>query len=398
MENYNSEKSRVVLLECNEYDENKVYETVKNGIELLGGIEKFIGRDERILLKPNLLKKAVPDQAITTHPVVFKAIARILREKGYDKICYGDSPGNGSFTKISSHAGISKVAEEFGIKEADFKQGKKVDFPEGKVAKEFIISNGVLDSDCIINICKMKTHALERITGAVKNTFGCIYGFNKGLSHAKYQNADRFAKMLCDLNKMLRPRLHIMDGIVAMEGNGPSSGTPVKMNVILISRDPVALDSVFCRLINLDPASVPTNINGKNWEIGNWNDNSIEILTPQGKKSIDEVIKQYGKVDFDVYRGDIRKAGFHRIEWMIRFISQRPYIIKKKCVRCGICVNSCPVEGKAISLDRSEGTVPKYDYDKCIRCYCCQEMCPEKAIKVKTPLLRKILDKIITSR
>ncbi|WP_446899308.1 DUF362 domain-containing protein [Clostridium sp. LBM24168] len=394
MESCNSKKSRVVLLECMKYDEDKVYSAIKNGMELLGGIESFIEKDEKILLKPNLLKKAVPDQAITTHPVVFNAVAKILREEGYGRIYYGDSPGNGNPVKISDYAGISKVAEKFGIKGADFSQGKKVDFTEGKVAKEFIISNGVLDSDCIINICKMKTHALERITGAVKNIFGCIYGFNKGLSHAKYQNADRFAKMLCDLNKMLKSRLHIMDGIVAMEGNGPSSGTPIKMNLILMSRDPVALDSVFCRLINLDPASVPTNINGEKWGLGNWKDDCIEILTPQGEKSMDEIVEEYGRKDFDVYRGDIKKAGFHRIEWLIELIRQRPYVVEKKCIRCGICVKSCPIEGKAISLDKLSGRTPEYNYDKCIRCYCCQEMCPEKAIEIKTPLLRKILDKI----
>lgn len=391
-------KSRVILLECTDYDEDKVYRTVKRGLELLGGIENFMRKDEKILLKPNLLKRAVPDQAITTHPSVFKAVARVLKESGYNKISYGDSPGNGNPTKISNTAGIARAAEELGIEEADFRQGEKVDFPQGKVAKNFVISRGALDAEAVINVCKMKTHALERVTGAVKNIFGCIYGFNKGLSHAKYQNADRFAKMLCDLHVMIKPRLHIMDGIVAMEGNGPSSGRPVKMNVILMSGDPVALDSVFCRLINLDPESVPTNVNGEVWGLGNWHDENIEILTPQGEKPIEEIVKKYGKMNFDVYRGDIKKAGFHRVEWLMKLIRQRPYVVEERCIRCGICVNSCPVEGKAIKLDKDMGTIPQYDYDKCIRCYCCQEMCPQKAIEVKTPFLRKILDKLACSR
>jgi uncharacterized protein (DUF362 family)/NAD-dependent dihydropyrimidine dehydrogenase PreA subunit len=395
--NYDLEKSRVVLLECTDYDEDKVYKIVREGLGLLGGIEKFVSKEERILLKPNLLKRAVPDQAITTHPVVFKAVARILRENGYNRISYGDSPGNGNPAKISDAAGIAGAAEEFEIEEADFRQGKKVDFPQGRVAKEFVISRGVLEADAIINVCKMKTHALERITGAVKNMFGCVYGFNKGLSHAKYQSADRFAKMLCDLHVMIKPRLHIMDGIVAMEGNGPSSGTPVKMNVILMSQDPVALDSVFCRLVHLDPASVPTNVNGEAWGLGNWHEDNIEVLTSQGEKSVEEIVAQYGRMDFDVYRGDIKKAGFHRVEWLMKLIRQRPYVIEKKCIRCGICVKSCPVEGKAIKLDKDRGTVPQYDYDKCIRCYCCQEMCPKKAIEVKTPFLRRILDKLASA-
>ncbi|MHC6180195.1 DUF362 domain-containing protein [Clostridium sp. JNZ X4-2] len=396
MEKHDSKKSKVVLIECNEYLEDKVYEAIKSGLELLGGIEKFVTREEKVLLKPNLLKKSTPDRAITTHPTVFRAVAKLLKERGYTHVFYGDSPGNGNPTKISSSAGIKEVAEELGIEEANFRQGKMVEFPQGKVAKEFVISQGVLDADGIINICKMKTHALERITGAMKNIFGCIYGFNKGLSHAKYQSSDRFAKMLADLHVMIKPRLHIMDGIVAMEGNGPASGTPVQMNVILMSEDPVALDSVFCRLIHLDPASVPTNVNGEAWGLGNWHDAHIEILTPQGEKSIDEIVQQYGNENFDVYRGDIKKAGFHRVEWLMKLVRQRPYVIKEKCIRCGICVNSCPVEGKAIRLDKDKGTAPEYNYDKCIRCYCCQEMCPKEAIEVKTPLLRKLLDKIVS--
>ncbi|MEY8764598.1 MULTISPECIES: DUF362 domain-containing protein [Clostridium] len=397
MKNCNLGKSRVALLQCTDYDEDKVYKTVREGLDLLGGIEKFVGKEEKILLKPNLLKRAAPDQAITTHPSVFRSVARILREDGYNKIFYGDSPGNGNPLKASKASGIAAAAKEFEIEQADFNQGEKVSFPQGKVAKEFIMSRGVMEADAIINVCKMKTHALQRITGAVKNMFGCVYGFNKGLSHARYPSADRFAKMLCDLHVMIKPRLHIMDGIVAMEGNGPSSGSPVKMNVILISQDPVALDSVFCRLIHLNPESVPTNVNGEAWGLGNCHDDNIEIITPEGEKSIEEIVKQYGKPDFDVYRGDIKKAGFHRVEWLMKLIRQRPYVVEKKCIRCGICVKSCPVEGKAIKLDKEKGTPPKYDYDKCIRCYCCQEMCPKKAIEVKTPFLRKILDKLAGS-
>lgn len=133
----------------------------------------------------------------------------------------------------------------------------------GTRAKSFVLANGVLDNDCVINLCKMKTHMLERITGAQKNIFGCVFGFNKGASHVAYPNAFDFAEMLADLNRLIRPRLHILDGIDAMEGNGPQSGTPKHMGVILASTDPVALDSLFASLIWLDPYLVPTNKTGE---------------------------------------------------------------------------------------------------------------------------------------
>jgi len=89
----------------------------------------------------------------------------------------------------------------------------------------------------------MKTHGFQRMTGAVKNQFGCIPGALKGEFHVKVPDASNFAKMLIDLNTYIHPRLYVMDGIIAMEGNGPRGGTPKKMNVILFSTDPIALDS-----------------------------------------------------------------------------------------------------------------------------------------------------------
>lgn len=115
----------------------------------------------------------------------------------------------------------------------------------------------------------MKTHALERITGAVKNSYGFVYGFHKAKGHTLYPSADSFARMLVDLNQYVKPRLYIMDGIVAMEGNGPGSGEPAPMNVMLMSQDPVALDSVFCHLIHLKPEMVPTKLSRR--KNGTWN-------------------------------------------------------------------------------------------------------------------------------
>jgi NAD-dependent dihydropyrimidine dehydrogenase PreA subunit len=163
-----------------------------------------------------------------------------------------------------------------------------------------------------------------------------------------------------------------MDGITAMEGNGPMSGDSVQMNCILISTDPVALDSVFCRIIGLDPYLVPTNKFGEEFGLGNAKESDIEILGD----GISGLVNHKYKVDRSV-----KKTGG----------GKRPVIIKEKCKRCGLCIESCPVEGKALHFpngDRSK--VPIYDYDKCIRCYCCQELCPEKAISVKTPFLGKV--------
>ena len=202
----------------------------------------------------------------------------------------------------------------------------------------------------MISLSKMKTHALERITGAVKNSYGFVYGFHKAKGHTQYPSADSFARMLIDLNKCVAPKLYVMDGIVAMEGNGPGSGDPVPMNVLLMSTDPVALDSVFSRLVYLKPEMVPTNYHGEKMGLGTWKEEEITLLTPDGEISMAETVKKYGNPVFNVDRTEVRKNIWTRMAGALNIFQKKPYIEADKCVRCGICVQSCPVPGKALDF------------------------------------------------
>jgi ferredoxin len=224
----------------------------------------------------------------------------------------------------------------------------------------------------------MKTHMLARITGAVKNQFGCVYGLNKANYHLKIPNPTNFSKMLVDLNLLLKPRLYIMDGIVAMEGNGPRGGTPINMNCIIISNDPVAVDSTFCRMIDLDPMLVPTNKYGKIAGLGTYEKQEIEY--------VGDPINKFINKKFNVVRKQVSNNLIKSLmpKFLRNIIYHKPMIDSLKCIKCGICVNACPVEGKALHFtNNKKDSPPKYDYNKCIRCYCCQEMCPKKAIYSK---------------
>ena len=178
-----------------------------------------------------------------------------------------------------------------------------------------------------------------------------------------------------------------MDGIYAMEGNGPASGNPKKMGVLLISQDPVAIDSVFSCLINLDPKLVPTNVSGEAAGIGKYRESEIEVvyIDEESEKvvSFKELFDLAGDATFNCTRDKEKLNILTLLGRLTKNVSERPFIDEKKCVKCGQCVEHCPVDGAAVNFKNGKDKAPVYDYSKCIRCYCCQEICPMHAISVK---------------
>lgn len=379
--------SRVALVRCDDYDPDRVYAAVGRGLELLGGAERFVSAPgERILLKPNLLVGSAPDQAVTTRPAVFAAVARHLQAVGAH-LAYGDSPAFGSIEGVARRAGIAQAAEELGVPLADFRDGREVPFPAGDLIRTWFLANGALDAGGIVSLPKMKAHALTRITGAVKNQFGCVPGIRKGEFHARMDEVDRFCRMLVDLSRVLPARLHVMDGVVAMEGNGPRNGDPRPMGVLLLSSDPVAMDATVCRLIGLDVSLVGTCTHGEASGLG----------TATDIKLVGDPVEEFVAHDFVVNRSSASTTGRpSRFSWfMRRWVVAKPVMVPARCTACGTCVEVCPVEPKAVDWaageDAAAGRPPAYEYSRCIRCYCCQEMCPERAITVEVPPLGRLL-------
>jgi len=385
--------SKVAVIRCESYDYAEVLPAVRRGIELVGGAGAFAAPNESILLKPNWLMPLPPERCATTHPLVFKAVAEIFKETGAVLSC-GDSSG---VTSPSSHiaekTGFRPVMDELDIKQADFTNGREVFFEGARQNKKLFLANGALDADGIISVSKLKTHAFMKLTGAIKNQFGCVPGLLKGEFHIKLPDPKDFARMLVDINLYLRPRLYVMDGIMAMEGNGPMNGTPKAMNVLLMSADPVALDATVCRMLGVDPRLSLTVTAGKDSGLGVFEEGEIELLGDPPESFIDLSFK----ADRQPIRGVIPGKGFMRIANGL--LVPRPYIIGKKCKKCGVCRMVCPARPRALDWrvnkdgtpDRSRP--PVYQYKRCIRCFCCQELCPEGAVEVKKPLLRKILGK-----
>ena len=377
-------RSRVVAVPCGSYEPEEVYATVRAGIEALGGLEAFLRPEERVLVKPNLLKPAEADSAVTTHPAVLRALFRLLEDYGCSSVRFGDSPGHDTGTHALERLGFRADEPVHGARLAPMAEEVRVEFPEGLTEKEFWFAREVTESDAIINVCKMKTHALMRITGAVKNLFGLLCGSRKAREHMKFPNDGLFARMLVDIHRCVKPRLHIMDAVVAMEGNGPGAGTPKQMGLLLFSADPVALDAVFCALIHVEAETVQTNVQGEAMGLGTFRTERIELLLAEPGRApqpmaLGDFAEAYGDPSFDVVR-DTGSSPLARSLSLLSAFSRRPYIDPRRCIHCGICAAHCPVPGKALSFKNGRDRPPVYDREKCIRCFCCQEMCPQKAI------------------
>lgn len=374
-------KSTVALVQCSSYNEDAVYSAVSKGVELLGGIHRFAAAGEKILLKPNVLVGTHPDRCVSTHPAVLKAVGRLFK-KVTSNLSYGDSPGAGQSAVHLQKALLSEAAGEIGIETADFDRGQEREFGKSPASEKFIIANGVLEADGLISLSKLKTHHLTRMTGAVKNQFGCIPGTIKRSYHLKLPGVYDFSKMLVNLTLLLMPRLYIMDGIRAMEGNGPQGGDPVDMGVLLFSSDPVALDSVMCAAIDLDPLYVPTNPAGRRLGLGTYRMDEIDIVGDD----IASVING----DFNVRRGPVKDLSFNGMMTFINnLVAERPVIDYGKCNTCGECIEACPADPKALDWKKGDrNRPPVYRYIRCFRCFCCQEICPEGAITVKRSVLR----------
>ncbi len=378
-------KSKVALVRCDSYEPAVVEAAMQRGLDLIGGISAFIRPGEPVLFKPNLLTPDPPELCVTTHPAILRAAARLFQAAG-SATAYGDSPAVGSPAGVAKKTGLSEVADELGITLADFVTPVEVSFPEGHQNKKFVLAKAVADrTHALVNLPKMKTHGLMRTTGAVKNLFGCIPGLLKAEFHVKLPNAHPFGRMLVDLNLCVQPRLHIMDGVMAMQGNGPRSGTPLAVHALLLSADPVALDATVARLMDMDPLVPPTAAYGLEYGLGTYKSEDIDVVGD----SIESLRpKRYKAVKLPVPEKD--PSG--KVQFLRQWLVPRPVIKHARCTRCGTCVRMCPVQPKAVDWKAGDKTKPpEYDYPRCIRCYCCQELCPERAINIRTPLLGRLI-------
>jgi len=370
-------RERVSIVTCENYDEEEILKGLRRSVDLIGGIETFVKKGHRVLLKPNLLHGKPQEKAVTTHPSIMKGMIQIVREAGGIPFI-GDSPAIGSCLRALEKAGIKRVVEEAKCPVVEFNRPIVPQEKEGKFFKRLEIDQSVLEADVVINLPKWKTHGMMLLTLGVKNLFGCVPGARKALWHLKAgEDRKLFARMLVDIYQVVNPSLTVLDGVIGMEGNGPGSGNPIHLGLILASRDAFSLDQVVCDLLKVPRKSLITN--------------QIALEEGMARNGIDVVGEPVDRIKIPRFQLPPVCGPSWGLPLFLRLglknaLTSKPSVNEEMCRRCDHCVEICPP--KALSR-RGEELV--FDYGKCIHCFCCQEVCPEGAISIKPGWLTRMV-------
>lgn len=370
----------VSLKKCDTYDINTITDLLKEQFSHVG-ITQDTFSGKKVVIKPNLVRRCDEAMGATTHRSFSYAAAKIAIEMGAKEVLFAESPG-GIFTAQTirsafAFAGIDKVADELGAKLSLSTEAVTVEAPSAVKSKNFHVLKAIADADVIINLAKLKTHGLTLMSASVKNYFGIIPGVEKFEMHARFPDKEDFSNMIVDLCYWVchnKTTINVIDGIVGMEGNGPTNGTPKKMGVVAVSQNPFNADLICTKLLGIESHVKTTNIScersytAKNVEtIGDSIESCIvkDIVLPDGLDNVHLLSN----------------------EKLLKIFKPKPVVDRSKCKKCKECMRSCPMH--TISFSKKKKIV--INTKSCIRCFCCQELCPFDAIKIKqNPIFRFI--------
>lgn len=372
------------VVRCPDYSDASVNAALEEALAAIGGLD-WVEPGMRIGVKVNMAAPKAPEYAVCTDPALVASLCRMLVARGAKPIV-GDSPGglyNAAYVeRFYSVTGMERVLETGAKLNDDFTQ-YEVSYPEAVVAKHFTRTSWLRDCDAVITFAKLKTHGMMGMTGAVKNQYGTVPGTVKLEYHYLHPNHEEFAGMLVDLSEYTAPRLSLIDAVVAMDGNGPTSGRPRECGALIASLSAHEADLVGAAILGIEPDDVPT----------------LHDASKRGLVELDmSKLAVYGDpFAFTIpncelmQRRDITSVknvtGVTRA-FMKMVMARRPEPDRKACVGCGVCANLCPA--KAIKIVNK---LPVIDRKKCIHCFCCQEFCPKGAMVVHRTFIAKLLNK-----
>ncbi|MFH1734723.1 MAG: DUF362 domain-containing protein, partial [bacterium] len=350
-------KKPVALVHCKSYEPAIVRSALCAALDLLEPMSHFVKRGDRVLLKPNMLSAKEPSKAVTTHPEILVAVGELVLDCG-GAIIIGDSPAGQpkDLEKYWDKTGFALAAKRLGVELLSFEEYGVRSFtaPEGHVS----ISEVALDADVIINLPKLKTHLLTRTTGAVKNMFGVVPGYRKSYMHSLAPDPLPFSRYVVAVYSQVIPTLNIMDAVVGMEGNGPSSGQPREIGALLVSEDAFEIDRIAAQIMGENIASLPVFQAAVEAGCWNWDENTSKIL---GNSLEEFILPDFEPPEVSKIERipPILKRNLKRLIWI------RPRSNPKLCTACELCIDNCPESCMTLIKD-----VPEIDYKKCIKCGC----------------------------
>ena len=377
-DNVHMNKAKVSIVRAHDYDYAELYAAVGKGIELIGGLAKIVPPGSKVFVKINHLSPPSPaEKGIITHPVFVEVILDLLKEVGAD-ITVGDdiASGAGDGFQVS---GFRQMCQRAGVRLTNLREAGFVETVcNGHFLEKVYLSTISLDADVIINLPKLKTHSLCVFTGGVKNMYGNIPIGLRRKFHAEYMRSEDFSQVLTDIFSAIRPQLTIMDGIIAMEGEGPAAGSLRRLGVILTSQDTVAVDAVATKIIGLNPMDIHTTRYSDERGLGVGNLQNIEVI---GER-IDDVMVPDFKPPASVVNTLARRVPRVLPRFILDQLSIKPSVIEHRCSGCSECEKICPVGAISVS-----GETAKIDYGICIQCMCCHEVCRFNAIVPKQSIV-----------
>ncbi|MDD2320232.1 MAG: DUF362 domain-containing protein [Geobacteraceae bacterium] len=374
--------NHIVLKKTEGYSRDTVDGAIRRLLEPLGGMGAFVKPGERVLLKPNLLSAKPPEAAVTTNPEVLRAVIGMVREVGALPVV-GDSPGVGRLRRVAEKSGILQVLEETGTELVEFDEPLQVD--GAGFFRRFELARPYLEADRVINLPKLKTHGMMTMTCAVKNLFGAVVGAGKIAWHLRAgEDRDLFARMLLEIYLLRKPDLNIVDAIVAMEGDGPSSGDPRNVGLLIAGVNPVAVDVIAAEILKIPKRLLYVERAAEKMALAGVDRSTIQVSGyPLDTAQVSDFkLPPLSDVQFGLPRFLARHIR--------HYFTAYPYPIAEKCRLCGICRDACPPG----AMEIRDGSL-FIDYQKCIRCFCCRELCPDHALGVREGRLLRIMKKYI---
>lgn len=330
-----------------------------------------------VVLKPNLVMSSKPEQAIITHPAFTAAVGKCVQKTG-GKVLIAESPGGpytpGAIKAIFRATGYTDMAESCGFSLYTACKSRTVTLPHAQRCRELSVVEPFLDRDYLIDLAKLKTHGMVGFSGAVKNLFGVVPGLQKPELHCRFPEREPFSEMLVDLCDFLRPDLCFLDGVWAMEGNGPTGGHRRDLGVLAASKSPYAADVAAASLVGLDPGKIDM--------LRIAHSRGLGPIAPEEMDLVGDPLASLAAPDFQ--KAQAASTDFiDRLPKLLRPAAKKlatpwPRIDKNQCVGCGKCAESCPQH-----TIRIQGGRAKIDYKNCIRCFCCHEMCPKHVVDIK---------------